>query len=162
MSKKFSIEQLSKVTGWETKKLASLLLSLKKISNRQDVILTKLAQVGQGAGKGMVNPVGDVVEGLQRKLPERAPQHGTGEVPLAQHVDFIIKKIQRSPMPPPDANDVVQLLTEAVRNPEAAKAYVRQAAYLVQQNLKAWTNAMDAPNSAEWKRLLLIVDSARA
>ncbi|HUS88516.1 MAG TPA: hypothetical protein VMW91_03955 [Desulfosporosinus sp.] len=157
MSKKFSIEQLSAVTGWEPKKLAKLFVLLRKNNSaQQDDLLTKLAQTEQGVGKGMVNPVGDVVEGLQRKLPERGPLHGTGIVPVVQNIPYILKKIQRAPMAPPDAQYVVKMLQDAAQNPESATAYLAQVGYMVKKNLKSWQIAMDAPNSAEWKRLVNI------
>lgn len=154
---KFTIEQLSTVTGWEPKKLAKLFVLLKKNSGAyQDQLLTKLAQAGQGVGKGMVNPVGDVVEGLSRELPERAPAWGGGTVPLVQHIAPVINRIKSSPMPPPDADNVVGLLQDIEKNPSVAEGYLPQVKYLVSQNPKAWANAMGAPNSAEWKRLMAI------
>jgi len=54
--KKFTIDQLAKNIGWDSKKLAFLLIGLKKVANKQDKIIEKFAQLKGGDAPSVWQP----------------------------------------------------------------------------------------------------------
>jgi len=173
MSKKFTMEQLSQFTGLEEAKLAKLLLKLHKNAVANGKVLTKKAQ-GIGAldndprNLGML-PIDVRTKARNRRPPELFSERGPRDKPrpeaarmfafTSRGIPPIINKIKSSSITPPNAKDVIGLLTRAMspdvqQTPGMAGTYISQALYFMFQNEKVWRTVMDAPNSAEWTRIM--------
>jgi hypothetical protein len=168
MSKKFTMKQLSEFTGLEPAKLAKLFLMLKKQGGKKSV-LTKEAQQNLG-----ILPMDVRQEALRRRPQDLPSERSVREKPrseISRMNEFVIRgvppvidKIRGLEMSPPNAKEVINLLNSsmsptAMQTPGMPGTYVAQAVYLMKQNLKAWRVALDAPNSAEWKRVVWLAQN---
>ena len=152
---KFSIKQLSKYTGWEPRKLAKLLTSLKKVSSAQQDLITKLAQgVGQFGPFSSVNPGPEVEHALTRKLPERG-QRRVPMTPMVQppkNLGQIITMISNSNLP--KSQEVASLYLAGMKAAPGAKdLYYRPANDIVMQYQDQYTQTLTQPVMMQLARL---------